>query len=122
MGVSNRDGWEWAADKLEVFMVAHEDDCQLFMGDVAMGDFALHAIQSRTRTVFVYLTAGDAGRPAPYREAREQGALASVNPNVRVRIHSTDPDKRPKAAGHRARFSARYLTLGCVSKIGRAHV
>jgi LmbE family N-acetylglucosaminyl deacetylase len=62
-----------AADKLEAFVVAHEDDWQLFMGDVA-----LHAIQSRIRTVFVYLTAGDAGRPAPYWEAREQGALASV--------------------------------------------
>jgi hypothetical protein len=62
-----------AADDLEAFVVAHEDDWQLFMGDVA-----LHAIQSRTRTVFVYLTAGDAGRPTPYWEAREQGALASV--------------------------------------------
>lgn len=62
-----------AAGQLEAFVVAHPDDWQLFMGDVAV-----RAIRSSTRTVFVYTTAGDAGRPSPYWLARERGALASV--------------------------------------------
>lgn len=62
-----------AAGWLEVFVVAHADDWQLFMGDVAA-----RAMRSGRPTVFVYTTAGDGGRAAAYWLAREQGALASV--------------------------------------------
>ncbi len=62
-----------AAGRLEAYLVAHPDDWQLFMGDVA-----LRGIRDGTRTVFIYTTAGDAGRPSPYWLARERGALASV--------------------------------------------
>jgi hypothetical protein len=56
-----------------VFLVAHADYWQLFMGDVAS-----RFIRERRPAVFIYTTAGDAGRPAPYWRAREKGALASV--------------------------------------------
>ena len=59
--------------QLDAFVLAHPDDWQLFMGDVAA-----NAIRGGGRTTFIYLTAGDAGRAASYWEAREQGALASV--------------------------------------------
>lgn len=61
------------AGKLEAFVGAHPDDWQLFMGDVAY-----RAVRGGTRTVFLYTTAGDAGRSAAYWLARERGALASV--------------------------------------------
>lgn len=65
---------------LNVFVVAHQDDWQLFM----MPD-AFRAIDAPgARAVFVHLTAGDAGRGAggeaatPYYLAREEGALRAV--------------------------------------------
>ncbi len=62
-----------ASGRLDAFVVAHPDDWQLFMGDVAA-----QAMRGEGGTTFIYLTAGDAGRAASYWEAREQGALASV--------------------------------------------
>jgi hypothetical protein len=58
---------------LPAFVVAHPDDWQLFMGDVAFEQVA-----SGTRVVFVYLTSGGADQPTPYWQARERGARASV--------------------------------------------
>ena len=59
----------------------HEDDWQLFMMPAAFRDVADEA----TRTVFVHLTAGDAGlglgsggRKHPYYLAREHGAEAAI--------------------------------------------
>jgi LmbE family N-acetylglucosaminyl deacetylase len=58
---------------LDVVLVAHEDDWQLFMGDV---------VAERVRTgrpvVFIYLTAGDDGRDSLYWTTRERGALESA--------------------------------------------
>ncbi|HUQ97843.1 MAG TPA: PIG-L family deacetylase [Gemmatimonadaceae bacterium] len=57
----------------QVVIVAHEDDWQLFMGDVIT--------QRRTlasRTIFIYLTAGDDGRDSTYWRTRERAALAST--------------------------------------------
>ena len=58
---------------LDVVLVAHEDDWQLFMGDV---------VAERVRTgrpvVFIYLTAGDDGRDSLYWTTRERGALEST--------------------------------------------
>jgi LmbE family N-acetylglucosaminyl deacetylase len=58
---------------LDVILVAHQDDWQLFMGDI---------IAKRIRTgnpvVFIYLTAGDDGRDSLYWATRERGALEST--------------------------------------------
>src|SRR5215467_14693979 len=44
-------------DKVSFYFAAHEDDWQLFMNPSAFQD----VIKGATRTVFVHLTAGDAG-------------------------------------------------------------
>jgi len=58
---------------VDVVLVAHQDDWQLFMGDV---------IAERVRigkpVVFIYLTAGDDGRDSLYWTTRERGALESA--------------------------------------------
>ena len=64
-------------DKVSFYFAAHEDDWQLFMNPSAFEDVAGGA----TKTVFVHVTAGDAGigtgangRKQPYYRARENGA------------------------------------------------
>ena len=54
---------------LDVVVVAHQDDWQLFMGDIIA-----RQIRSGKRVVFIYLTAGDDGRERLYWETRERGA------------------------------------------------
>jgi LmbE family N-acetylglucosaminyl deacetylase len=56
----------------DVFVVAHQDDWQLFMGDVAMKQ-----ITAGSHAVFIYLTAGDDGRDPIYWKTRERAALQS---------------------------------------------
>ena len=58
---------------MSVFIVAHPDDWQLFMGDVAVRHLARD-----DRALFIVVSAGDAGRPANYWQARESGAVASM--------------------------------------------
>jgi LmbE family N-acetylglucosaminyl deacetylase len=58
---------------VDVVVVAHPDDWQLFMGDVVM-----QRLHSGNRGVFVYLTAGDDGRDSVYWQTRERGALQST--------------------------------------------
>lgn len=79
-----------SASGLDAFVVAHPDDWQLFMGDVA-----IDAIRAGRRTLFVYLTAGDAGQPARYWRARERGALASVA----LALGAPPPDSSAEGAG-----------------------
>jgi LmbE family N-acetylglucosaminyl deacetylase len=55
------------------FVVAHQDDWQLFMGDVVAKE-----ISSGTPATFVYLTAGDDGRDTLYWQTREKAALEST--------------------------------------------
>ena len=55
------------------FVVAHPDDWQLFMGDVAAARIA-----SGNPAVFIYVTAGGADRAERFWRARESGAYASV--------------------------------------------
>jgi len=69
------------SDKVSFYFAAHEDDWQLFMNPSAFEDVAGGA----TRTVFVHVTAGDAGvgtgsigRKHPYYLARENGADSAV--------------------------------------------
>lgn len=57
----------------DVFLVAHQDDWQLFMGDVAF-----KAVRRGNPAVFVYLTAGDENREQDYWKTRERAALQST--------------------------------------------
>jgi hypothetical protein len=68
-------------DKVSFYFAAHEDDWQLFMNPSAFED----VISGATKTVFVHLTAGDAGlgigmggRKHPFYLARENGAEAAI--------------------------------------------
>jgi LmbE family N-acetylglucosaminyl deacetylase len=58
---------------LDVVLVAHEDDWQLFMGDVVVD-----RVRTGRPVVFIYLTAGDDGRDSLYWTTRERGALEST--------------------------------------------
>ena len=55
------------------FVQAHQDDWELFMGD-----HAYHSVNDGGKTVFVYTTAGDAGRETGYWKAREEGAMEAT--------------------------------------------
>ena len=68
---------------IDVVIVAHQDDWQLFMGDVVA-----QQIRSGRQVVFIYLTAGDDGRDSLYWATRERGALAST----RIAVGSGAPD------------------------------
>jgi LmbE family N-acetylglucosaminyl deacetylase len=61
------------ATALSAFVVAHPDDWQLFMGDVAVAH-----VGTKRPVVFVYLTAGGADYPSEYWRVREAGAAASL--------------------------------------------
>ena len=69
---------------LDVVLIAHQDDWQLFMGDI---------IAKRIRTgkpvVVIYLTAGDDGRDSLYWATRERGALESTR--VAAGLAASDP-------------------------------
>ena len=69
------------SDKVSFYFAAHEDDWQLFMNPSAFED----VISGAAKTVFVHLTAGDAGlgvgmggRKHPFYLARENGAEAAI--------------------------------------------
>jgi LmbE family N-acetylglucosaminyl deacetylase len=57
----------------DVFVVAHEDDWQLFMGDVAAKQ-----LRAGDSVSFIYLTAGDDGRDSLYWRTSERAALLST--------------------------------------------
>ena len=68
-------------EKVSFYFAAHEDDWQLFMNPSAF----LDVTGARTKTVFVHVTAGDAGsglgrrgRKHPFYLARENGAEAAI--------------------------------------------
>jgi hypothetical protein len=68
-------------NKVSFYFAAHEDDWQLFMNPSAFED----VIKDAAKTVFVHVTAGDAGlgmglngRKFPYYRARENGAEAAM--------------------------------------------
>jgi hypothetical protein len=72
-----------AARSLDAIIVAHQDDWQLFMGDVVA-----RRIQAGNPVVFIYLTAGDDGRDSVYWATRERGALESTR--IAVGVTATD--------------------------------
>ena len=57
----------------DVFVVAHQDDWQLFMGDVVAKQIA-----GEDSATFIYLTAGDDGRDSLYWQTRERAAIQST--------------------------------------------
>ena len=68
-------------DKVSFYFAAHEDDWQLFMNPSAFED----VINGAAKTVFVHVTAGDAGlgmgrgdRKYPFYLARENGAETAI--------------------------------------------
>ncbi len=68
-------------DKVSFYFAAHEDDWQLFMNPPAFQD----VINGAAKTVFIHMTAGDAGlgigwggRKHPFYLARENGAETAV--------------------------------------------
>jgi hypothetical protein len=68
-------------DKVSIYFAAHEDDWQLFMNPSAFQD----VIKGAAKTVFVHVTAGDAGlgvgwggRKKQYYLARENGAEEAI--------------------------------------------
>lgn len=58
---------------VDVVVVAHADDWQVFMGDAVV-----ERVRSGRRPVFIYLTAGDHGRDSVYWQQREHAALQST--------------------------------------------
>lgn len=73
---------------LDAVIVAHQDDWQLFMGDVVA-----RRVQAGSRVVFIYLTAGDDGRDSLYWIARERGALASTHVAAGVAVTDSATDR-----------------------------
>src|SRR5882757_10518918 len=61
------------ATKRDVVIVAHQDDWQLFMGDVVAA-----RMKAGDSVTFVYLTAGDDGRDSVYWQTRELAAMRSI--------------------------------------------
>ena len=68
-------------DKVSFYFAAHQDDWQLFMNPSAFQDVA----DQKTKTVFIHVTAGDAGsgtgtrgRKHPFYLARENGAEVAI--------------------------------------------
>jgi len=68
-----------------VFVVAHQDDWQLFMGDIAA-----QTVRAGQPATFVYLTAGDDGRDSVYWNTRERAALRSIQ--IAVGSTATEAD------------------------------
>jgi hypothetical protein len=77
-----------AARSLDAIIVAHQDDWQLFMGDIVA-----RRVQSGNPVVFIYLTAGDDGRDSVYWATRERGALESTRIAVGVAATDSSTDK-----------------------------
>ena len=67
------------------YVVAHEDDWQVFMGDVVV-----EGLRTGAPATFVYLTAGDDGRDSVYWRTRERAALASLRVAAGTSIERAD--------------------------------
>jgi hypothetical protein len=85
----------FAASSTSFYVVAHEDDWQLFMGINA----ALDVPGADSKIVFVHTTAGDAGlgtgtggTPMPYYLARENEALSAIRFLANVGVVGAGPN------------------------------
>jgi LmbE family N-acetylglucosaminyl deacetylase len=77
-------------ETLDAVIVAHQDDWQLFMGDVIA-----QRVQAGHRVIFIYLTAGDDGRDSVYWITRERGALRSTRIAAGVVAGDSSADQCP---------------------------
>ena len=75
---------------LDAIIVAHQDDWQLFMGDIVA-----RRVQTGNPVVFIYLTAGDDGRDSLYWTTRERGALQSTRIAAGVAAADSATDQCP---------------------------
>jgi LmbE family N-acetylglucosaminyl deacetylase len=66
-------GVRYSSNRYEVIVVAHQDDWQVFMGDVIA-----KRINASDSATFIYLSAGDDGRDSLYWQTRELAALQST--------------------------------------------
>lgn len=79
------------AEPLDAIIVAHQDDWQLFMGDIVA-----QRVQTGHRVVFIYLTAGDDGRDSVYWTTRERGALRSTRIAAGAAAGDSSVDQCPR--------------------------
>ena len=80
----------------DVIVVAHQDDWQVFMGDVIAG-----RIRSGDSLTVIYLTAGDDGRDSLYWQTRELGSLQSTRVAAGITPTSTAANcSRTQVRGH----------------------
>lgn len=109
---------------LDVFVVAHPDDWQLFMNPAAF-----HAMDEPAgKAVFVHVSAGDAGRgvtgePTPYYLAREEGALRAIRfmANAANATAALGADTRPVAVERAGHQVARHTYANAVAYFLRVH-
>ncbi len=92
------------AISLDVVLIGHQDDWQLFMGDVIA-----RRIRAGGPVLFIYLTAGDDGRDSSYWRTRERGALEST----RVAAFGLPTDSAIRCSTSKAlEHSIRKCTIG----------
>lgn len=89
---------------VDVVIVAHQDDWQLFMGDVVG-----RQIRSGKPVVFIYLTAGDDGREPLYWATRERGALESTR--AAIGLAATDSTGSHCSTANTLRHAMRRCTI-----------
>ncbi|RKZ90740.1 MAG: hypothetical protein DRR19_09165 [Candidatus Parabeggiatoa sp. nov. 1] len=75
------------ADNVAFYIGAHQDDWQLFMTPKAYHDI----IGPDNKVVFIYTTAGDAGKGTTWWQARRAGALSSIQFAKRQKIEYVLP-------------------------------
>ena len=96
-------------DSVSFYIVAHQDDWQLFMTPDAYDDLIRH----NTKVTFIYSSAGDAGNDSTYWLAREKGALRSVQ--YALDSHQSPPQEiittQKSVAGHLLHY-CRYKDVG----------
>src|SRR5712692_478038 len=88
------------------YIVAHQDDWQLFMTPNAYRDMC----RPDTKVVFIYTTTGEAGKGTSYWQAREKGALQSI------RFALDTPDSPPQDFVEGERDACGHPLYYCVYK------
>jgi len=111
-GAANND----QPDKVSFYFAAHEDDWQLFMNPPAFDDVT----SGTAKTVFVHVTAGDAGlgvgaggRKQPYYLARENGALDAIRFMVEADKIPVDASAEVITLNGHAIFRTSYVNTIC---------
>jgi len=112
-------------DKVSFYFAAHEDDWQLFMNPSAFEDVAGGA----AKTVFVHVTAGDAGlgtgsrgRQHPYYLARENGAVSAMRFMADAdRTLMPQAVSRPTFNGHAVYRTSYGRTVGYFLRVPDGH-